>query len=367
MKFTLQILSVFGVIILFSCQKNTSDPQPTPVPPVATPMYFPPLTGTDWQTTTAASLGWNENLITNDLYPYLQQKNTKGFIILKNGKIVVEKYFGTFTADSIWYWASAGKTLTSFLTGLAQEDGILNINNKTSMYLGNGWTTAPLAKENLITVKHQLSMSTGLDDGVPDNDCTLPSCLIYKADAGTRWSYHNAPYSLLYKVIENASGQSYNNYFNTKIKSRIGMNGIWINTGYLNVYYSNTRSMARFGLLVLNKGKWDQTAIMNDSNYFNSMVNTSQNINPSYGYLWWLNGKASHMLPQTQFVFSGNLIPTAPADLFAGLGKNDQKVYVVPSQKLVVIRVGESAGNVQLALSSFDSELWGKLKTIIGY
>jgi CubicO group peptidase (beta-lactamase class C family) len=367
MKFTCAFIALFGVIFLYSCQKNTSDPQPTPVPPVATPLYFPPLTGTDWQTSTASSLGWNENLLINDLYPYLQQKNTKAFIILKNGKIVAEKYFGTFTADSIWYWASAGKTLTSFLAGLAQEDGVLNINNKTSQYLGTGWTSAPLAKENLITVRHQLTMTTGLDDGVPDDDCTLPSCLIYKTDAGSRWSYHNAAYTLLYKVIENASGQGYNNYFNTKIRSRIGMNGLWNNSGYLNVYYSNARSMARFGLLVLNKGKWDQTPIMTDSNYFNSMINTSQNINPSYGYLWWLNGKATHMLPSTQIVFNGNLIPTAPVDLFAALGKNDQKVYVVPSQKLVVIRMGESAGNVQLALSSFDTELWGKLKNIIGY
>ena len=359
--------ALFGVVFLFSCQKNSNDPQPTPVPPVVTPLYFPPLTGTDWQTTTAASLGWNETMLNNDLYPYLQQKNTKAFIILKNGKIVAEKYFGTFTADSNWYWASAGKSLTSFLTGLAQEEGILNINNKTSQYLGTGWTSEPLAKENLITLRHQLTMTTGLDDEVPDDDCTLPSCLIYKADAGNRWAYHNAAYTLLYKVIENASGQSYNNYFNTKIRSRIGMDGLWFNSGYQNIYYSNARSMARFGLLVLNKGKWDQTPIMTDSNYFNSMVNSSQNINPSYGYLWWLNGKASHMLPTSQIVFNGSLIPTAPADLFAALGKNDQKVYVVPSQKLVVIRMGESAGNVQLALSSFDTELWGKLKTIIGY
>jgi CubicO group peptidase (beta-lactamase class C family) len=365
MKSTRLFVAFLGILFLFSCQKNSVDPQP--VPPAATPLYFPPVTGTDWQTSTAASLGWNENLLTNDLYPFLQQKNTRAFIILQNGKIVAEKYFGSFTTDSIWYWASAGKTLTSFLTGLAQEDGIVNINNKTSQYLGTGWTSAPLAKENLITVRHQLTMTTGLDDGVPDDDCTLPSCLIYKADAGTRWAYHNAAYTLLYKVIENASGQSYNNYFNTKIRSRIGMNGTWINSGYLNVYYSNARSMARFGLLILNKGKWDQATIMTDSNYFNSMVNTSQNINPSYGYLWWLNGKTSHMLPQTQIVFNGNLIPTAPSDLIAALGKNDQKVYVVPSQKLVVIRMGESAGNVQLALSSFDTELWGKLKTIIGY
>lgn len=363
----MKVVLLIGMLFIFSCQKKSGDDSSTPGPPSSnTSLYFPPLTGSAWETTSAASLGWNETLI-NDLYAYLQQKNTKAFIILKNGKIVTEKYFGTFTADSLWYWASAGKSLTAFLAGLAQQDGILNINNKTSQYIGTGWTSLPSAKENLITVKHQLTMTTGLDDGVPDNDCTDPSCLIYKADAGTRWAYHNAAYTLLYKVIENASGQSYNTYFNTKVKSPTGMTGLWINTGFLNIYYSNARSMARFGLLVLNKGKWDQTTLMTDSNYFNSMVSTSQNLNISYGYLWWLNGKASHMLPQTQIVFNGNLTPNAPADMFAALGKNDQKVYVVPSQKLVVIRMGESAGNVQLALSSFDNELWGKLKPIIGY
>lgn len=73
------------------------------------------------------------------------------------------------------------------------------------------------------------------------------------------------------------------------------------------------------------------------------------------------------MLPQTQFSFNGQLTPNAPADMYAALGKNDQKIYVVPSQKLVVIRMGDSAGNVQLAVSSFDNELWGRLKTIINY
>jgi hypothetical protein len=73
------------------------------------------------------------------------------------------------------------------------------------------------------------------------------------------------------------------------------------------------------------------------------------------------------MLPGLQLVFSGSLMPNAPADMYAALGKNDQKIYVVPSQNIVVIRMGDSAGNVQLAVSSFDNELWGKLKTVIGY
>jgi CubicO group peptidase (beta-lactamase class C family) len=361
-------LLLFSLVFLLSCQKSSDDGGGTPNPPAPSQTYFPPVGGSDWQTTTVASLGWNQTQL-NDLYTYLQSKGTKAFIILKNGKIVAERYFGTFTADSIWYWASAGKTMTGMLVGIAQQEGLLNINNKTSQYLGTGWTSLPLAKENLITVRHQLTMTTGLDDGVtPDNDCTLPACLVYKADAGNRWAYHNAPYTLLDKVVENATGTTYNNYFQQKIRDRIGMNGVWLyGGGWNNVYYSNARSMARFGLLLYNKGKWDQTAIASDTNYLNAQANSSQTLNYSYGYLTWLNGKSSYMLPGLQAVLPGPLVPNAPLDMFSALGKNDQKIYVVRSQGLVVIRMGESAGNVQLAVSSFDNELWGKLKTIIGY
>ncbi len=229
-------------------------------------LYFPPISGATWQTTSVDSLGWDQTQL-NALYPYLQGVGTKAFIILKNGKIVTEKYFGTFTADSLWYWASAGKTMTGFLVGIAQQEGLININDQTSKYLGTGWTSEPLAKENLITIKNQLTMTTGLDDGVADPDCTLPGCLVYKADAGTRWAYHNAAYTLLDSVVEKASGLSYNAYFQQKIRDKIGMNGLWIKTpNSNNIYYSNARSMARFGLLMLNKGTWDSTVILADTN-----------------------------------------------------------------------------------------------------
>jgi CubicO group peptidase (beta-lactamase class C family) len=364
-----QILNLLLCLsFLFACKKEsvvTTDPTPSPNPTLDT-LYFPPIGNSLWQTQSIDSAGWNASTV-NDLYSYLDTKNTKAFIVLKNGKIILEKYFGMFTADSLWYWASAGKTATALLTGIAQQEGLIDINQKTSHYLGTGWTSLPLVKENLITVRHQLTMTTGLDDAVADDDCTLPSCLQYKSDAGTRWAYHNAPYTLMDSVLQSATGMTLNAYFRQKIRDRIGMNGLWVRNGYNNVYYSNARSMARFGLLMLNKAKWNGTAILQDSAYFNAQTNSSQSINLSYGYLTWLNGKTSHMLPTLQNVFSGYMIPNAPADLYAALGKNDQKIYVVPSQKLVVIRMGNAAGNVQLALSSFDNELWGKLKTIIGY
>lgn len=85
------------------------------------------------------SLGWCRDKVA-PLYSFLETRNSKAFIVLKDGKIVIEKYFGKFTKDSLWYWASAGKTLTSFAVGLGQEDGYLKITDTSSKYLGKGWT-----------------------------------------------------------------------------------------------------------------------------------------------------------------------------------------------------------------------------------
>lgn len=327
-------------------------------------IYFPPNGATNqWDSTSISSLGWCQDKL-DTLLNYLETKNTKAFLVLKDGKMVVEKYFGTFTMDSVWYWASAGKSLTSFVVGLAQQDGFLSIQDTTSDYLGNGWTIAPPNKESMITIKNQLSMTSGLDDGVPDHHCTIDTCLAYLADAGTRWAYHNGPYTLLDSVIENATGQSLNNYLNQKVKVPTGMTGLFVPSGFNNVFFSKARSMARFGLLILNKGKWNTTTIMSDTNYFNQMINSSQALNPSYGYLWWLNGKSSHMLPGLQFSFNGPLSPNAPSDMFAAMGKNGQFLNVVPSQNLVWVRMGNEPGGSEVPAFLNDS-IWLRLNAVM--
>jgi hypothetical protein len=97
------------------------------------------------------------------------------------------------------------------------------------------------------------------------------------------------------------------------------------------------------------------------------MTNTSQQLNEAYGFLWWLNGKESYRLPQTTLEFQGKLIPNAPNDLISALGKDDQKLYIVPSQDLIVIRMGDDAGNAVPGPSGFDNELWGKLDELFDY
>jgi CubicO group peptidase (beta-lactamase class C family) len=327
-------------------------------------MYFPPLTGNQWDTLSPSSLGWCTNYL-DSLDQLLVETNSKAFILLKDGKIVHEKYIGTFTQDSLWYWASAGKSLTSMLVGIAQQEGFLNLSDLSSTYLGQGWTIAPLVKENLITIKNQLSMTSGLDDGVDNPDCTSDNCLIYLADAGTRWAYHNAPYTLLDGVVQGATGLSLNSFLQSRVKVKTGMTGLYVQTGDNNVYFSNARSMARYGLLTLNKGVWNGDSVLKDQDFYNQMINTSQSLNESYGYLWWLNGKPSYRLPQTQFEFTGSIIPNGPDDLFCALGKNDQKIHVVPSQGLVWVRMGNSATPNQLVPIVFDNQVWAYLNGLM--
>ena len=347
-----------SLLLTVSCSDSDNS---SPTPPEET-MYFPPSDGSNtWETQSVAALGWNQAAV-QPLVDYLTLKNTKSFMILVNGRIVMEYYLNGHSATTPWYWASAGKTLTAAVTGIAQQEGLININNKVSDYLGTGWTSAPLAKENLITCKNLLSMNSGLDDSMGDS--VNPSNLLYVADAGTRWAYHNV-YVKLQDVVAAASGQSWSTYFNTKLRDRIGMTGgAWIASGDdLSVYWSTTRNMARFGLLALNKGKWNGVQVVNEA-FFNEAVNTSQNLNQAYGYMWWLNGKSTYRLPQTQFQFNGSIIPNGPADMYCALGKNDQKIYVVPSKKMVVIRMGEAADSVNMALSDFDNTLWTKINAI---
>jgi len=322
-------------------------------------LYFPPLNSDTWDTISPTSIGWCPDKI-NDLLSYLGNQNTKAFILLKDGKIIIEKYYGTFTKDSSWYWASAGKTLTAFLVGIAQQEGFLSINDTTSKYLGTGWTNCTVQQEEKITIKNQLSMTSGLNDGVSDHHCTLDTCLNYLTDAGTRWAYHNGPYTLLDNVMQNATGQTLNNFATQKLKNPTGITGAYFPSGYNNVFVSKARSMARFGLLMLNNGNWNGNQLLTDANYFNQMVNPSQTFNKAYGYLWWLNGKTSYMIPTLQLLFNGTLNPDAPSDMIAALGKNGQLINVSPSTKLVFIRMGNAPGVGEVPIN-FNDSIWKKI------
>ncbi|HYG03383.1 MAG TPA: serine hydrolase domain-containing protein [Chryseosolibacter sp.] len=321
--------------------------------------YFPPLKGNEWQTLSVDSLGWDSTGLVRVL-EFVESKNTYGFIILHKGKIVVEKYWNGWNPGTQYPIASAGKSIAALLVGIAQQEDLLDINQKSSHYLGEGWTSLSPEKENMITVKHQLSMTTGLDE--TEEHCISPGCLKFKADAGSNWAYHNGPYNLLHHVIEKVSGMSMSQFTRIKLAEKIGLKN-WTWEDY-NLRLS-TRDMARFGLLILNEGEWNSTKVLTDEEYFNSMLSSSNSLNESYGYLWWLNGKQTFMIPGQAEVFAGSLTASAPTDMISAMGMGDKKIYVIPSLDLVVVRHGDDTGQLVFGPSSFDSDLWALLMPVM--
>jgi len=119
------------LILLCACKKDTtnsnSNPMPNPVNPEQ--YYFPPLTGDTWTTKSADSVGWNATLL-QSAFDYAGTKNSFGMIILHNGRIVKEQYWNGWTKDSRYYIASAGKSVVALLTGIANQNGLINIKNE---------------------------------------------------------------------------------------------------------------------------------------------------------------------------------------------------------------------------------------------
>ena len=353
------------MFLVLGCQTENSDPElPTEN------LYFPPIGEPSWDTVTPQELDWETKFIP-ELETLLEENGTRAFILLKDGKIALEFYYGKrlainqpFVRESPWYWASAGKTLTAATVGVAQQEDFLRLSQRTSDLLSIGWTKLPKDKEDLITIRHQLTMTTGLDDGVSNNEDYTADNLAYKADAGSRWAYHNAPYTLLDQVITAATGEPFTDYFQKKIARKLGMTGTWQRVGFNNVYFSDARSMARFGLMILAKGKWKDEHVLRDPRFFTEMIEPSQDLNQSYGYLWWLNGQSSFMLPGTQSQISGGLFPNAPEDMVCGLGRDGQYICVIPSRNMVLIRMGENPDS-RLVPFTFLIDIWHKLNKIM--
>jgi CubicO group peptidase (beta-lactamase class C family) len=131
--------------------------------------------------------------------------------------------------------------------------------------------------------------------------------------------------------------------------------GIGNDTGLV----TSPRDTARFGTMILHGGVAPDGKRIVSEQGFKAMFAPSAT-NPAYGRLWWLNGSA-YTLRALAGRVDGPLIKAAPADLVGALGAFDRRLYVVPSRKLVVVRMGATAAD-----KDFDQQLWLRLDAVIG-
>jgi CubicO group peptidase (beta-lactamase class C family) len=345
-------------------------PLPAPITPPASvdprtlPAYFPPTTGAVWDTLAPSRLGYDTAAL-RAAVDWAGTQQSTAVVILWRGRIIAERYWKGWTIEKDSIIASAGKSVLSALIGELARQRRLSIDSTATRYLGAGWSRSPTT-ESRITVRQLLGMMSGLDDSL--KLVALP---------GNRFYYNNPAYYQLFGVAAAAAGQSVQASSKALLFDRIGMSSAnWrlnIDTGELGLILScSARDMARFGLLALNRGRWNGTQVLADSSWYATSWRSAPPDNGGYGFLWWLNGSTSYrgpgpyLLPSVQ----GPLVPSAPSDMVAALGKGDKKIYVVPSLELVVVRHGEEADAAQgnpLAISAFDEQWWRRLKLAFRY
>lgn len=328
-------------------------------------LYVP--TADTWETVSADSAEADARAL-EDVMAFAMKRKSSSVIILYGGRILAERhsevqkpglrYRGmihgkTQAGHVIEDVASVQKSITSVLVGIAQQKKLLKLSDPVARHLGQGWSEAAVDQESAITLKHLITMTSGLDDS-----------LRYAAPAGQRWKYNSTAYGKTLDVVSAAAHMTPNELTRAWLTGPLKMtDSKWITRRSLlrrsqatnpHGFTTSARDLARFGLMMLAGGRWGSQTILSDKQYLKDSTSPSQNRNPAYGYLWWLNGQR-FALRGTRRV-SGGLIPEAPSDLYAALGALGRKVYVVPGRQLVVVRTGDNPESI--GAEKFDRELW---------
>ena len=275
---------------------------------------------------------------------------TRAVVVLYDGQLVAEKYAQGFSKDSRLTGWSMTKTITGALTGLLVQQGKLQVDHPAPV---EKWKAANDPRQ-AITIKDLLQQSTGLDfveDYSKYSDATR--MLFMRADMGgytaarrlknkpgTEFSYTSGNSNLLSRIIRSTVGdKNYHAFPYEQLFYKLGMrsvvlepdaSGTFVGSSYS---YATARDWARFGLMYINKGKFNGQQILSEEWVKASVTPAAAANIGQYGYQLWLN-RGSRSDPSTRS------FPRLPEDLFYADGFEGQNMFVIPSKKLVVVRLG---------------------------
>jgi len=240
------------------------------------------------------------------------------------------------------------KSITAALIGILVKRGKLNVNAPAPV---PEWADNEKRK---ITLKNLLQQTTGIDfREVYSGPSEATNMLFKKGDMaafaanlpldrepGTKFRYSSGNSNILSRIIRQTVGE--NNYASfpyTELFYKTGMyntvlepdaSGTFIGSSYS---YATARDFARFGLLYLNGGKFNGEQILPENWMNESGQPPAENELKNYGYQFWLNGWDKNDKTKREF-------PDVPVDLFYADGYGGQFIYIIPSKKLVVVRLG---------------------------
>lgn len=277
-------------------------------------------------------------------------KNASALLVVHGGKVVLERHWRGHRPHDPTNSASMAKTITSLLVGIAVGEGkIKSLDEPAATWLP-AWRDDDHRK---ITLRHLLQMHAGLapmgEYTDPFSDAAylaLGTDLRYvvdnvtaAAEPGTVFDYNNVSFQALGFVLEAATGMRYAEYLSEKLWRPLGAAdaSIWLDreggsahtSGFL---FAEPEDWAKVGLMLLHDGEWDGRRIV-PRDYLRAMLVASPR-EPAYGLGIWLANDAFQAREEGQ--------PFQAPGVFYLDGHSKQRVYVVPSHDLVIVRVGEN-------------------------
>lgn len=286
-------------------------------------------------------------------------KRTRSLLVIYKDKIIAEKYDTGFDKNSKILGWSMTKSITATLFGILAKERKYNVNKR-----------APIAEwknddRKVITTSDLLHMNSGL--AWEENYSTICDAtkMLFQAEnmgrvqlekpvafkPNTHWNYSSGTTNLLSYILRNQfkTHQEYLDFWYSALIDKIGMKSMVVETdmagNFVGSSYSwaTTRDWSKFGLLYLHQGNWNGEQLF-DAGWAEYVAAPTKGSKGDYGAHFWLN--------------AGGRYPDAPKDLYSANGFQGQKVFILPSHDLVIVRMGLTEDG------KFDVN--GMLKGILG-
>jgi CubicO group peptidase (beta-lactamase class C family) len=363
---TVAALLLASLIGLVACsgddEPSSSGPSDESVPDASPPEAAATFPGAEWSTVAPAEAGFDPAAL-DALSQQAEAAGSGCLTVVRDGELVLDEGWGPGQVGEPRQAFSVTKSITSVLTGIAQEDGHLSIEQPAADFIPE-WVGTPadaVTVEDLLSNDSGREWSLGIDYremAVQAPDKTQFAIdLEQTSPPGEVWAYNNSAIQTLSAVLEEATGQPATELAEAQLLEPIGMTDSSMLTdasgGALTFMGLETtcQDLARFGHLMLHDGAWDGEQVVPADYVQQATSEASTDLVDNYGLLFWLNQPGRMASPTIatsaagasdagEIEPDGQMVPTAPDDVFWALGFQDQVVVVIPSEGIVAVRMG---------------------------
>jgi hypothetical protein len=281
------------------------------------------------------------------------RRATEAVVIVYDGHVIAERYAPGVGVDTQFDGHSLAKSVVNALLGVLARDGRLNVRQRAATpEWAAGDPRAAITVEDLMRMRAGFDFDEGQGAGTAthmwytqDDIAHFAAQQPLASPVGAQWHYRSGSYAILSRVLKDVVGdpQALDAFAHREVFDPLGMHHTAIefdNAGNMmgaHAVYASARDWARFGLLYLQDGVVDGRRIL-PAGWVR--YSTAPTLGGGYGAGFWLN-TTNESVPKWGFPWG---LPGAPADAFMGRGYMGQWVVVVPSENLVVVRLGFSHG-----------------------